>query len=99
MQNNFVIRLTEDRIKLKEIELTKEMVRRLLRRMQREEQEVATTEDKPKKGSPEKKKHRVLMLTNTKIQKALGAERAVGLRLVQLALKQPLGVLKCSVWT
>jgi uncharacterized small protein (DUF1192 family) len=53
LQNNFAIWHTEEEISL-EIELTGHMVRRLVRRMHRQ-QEVARTEAQLEKGSAERK--------------------------------------------
>nr|ABL85042.1 serine threonine kinase [Brachypodium sylvaticum] len=53
--NNSGIRRFEDEVKLKEIDLTEEMVRRLVARMKRHEQGVDRTEVQPKQGSSETK--------------------------------------------
>ncbi|KAF7045512.1 hypothetical protein CFC21_054613 [Triticum aestivum] len=47
LHNNLGIQRVEPEIKLREIDLTEEMVRRLLRRMEREEEEVAEREAQP----------------------------------------------------
>ncbi|XP_037423369.1 U-box domain-containing protein 35-like isoform X1 [Triticum dicoccoides] len=47
LHNNLGIQRVEHEIKLREIDLTEEMVRRLLRRMEREEKEVAEREAQP----------------------------------------------------
>ncbi|VAH98394.1 unnamed protein product [Triticum turgidum subsp. durum] len=47
LHNNLGIQRVEHEIKLREIDLTEEMVRRLLRRMEREEEEVAEREAQP----------------------------------------------------
>uniref|UniRef100_A0A0D9WLL9 RING-type E3 ubiquitin transferase n=1 Tax=Leersia perrieri TaxID=77586 RepID=A0A0D9WLL9_9ORYZ len=51
--NKLGIQSIEDEIKLKEIELTEEKVRRLIRKKEREEQEIARREDQLKNGSAE----------------------------------------------
>ncbi|KQK19920.1 U-box domain-containing protein 35 [Brachypodium distachyon] len=54
VDNNLGIRRFEDEVKLKEIDLTEEMVRRLVTRMERHEQGVDRTEVEPKQGSSER---------------------------------------------
>ncbi|VAI69767.1 unnamed protein product [Triticum turgidum subsp. durum] len=50
---NLGIRRVEDGIKLREIDLTEEMVKRLVRQMEREEEQVAEREAQPKQSSSE----------------------------------------------
>uniref|UniRef100_M8C1C2 RING-type E3 ubiquitin transferase n=1 Tax=Aegilops tauschii TaxID=37682 RepID=M8C1C2_AEGTA len=55
LHNNLGIQRVEHEIKLREIDLTEEMVRRLLRRMEREEEEVAEREGQAIQSSSEQK--------------------------------------------
>ncbi|XBI35092.1 hypothetical protein VPH35_120827 [Triticum aestivum] len=53
LPNDLGIRRVEDGIKLREIDLTEEMVKRLVRQMEREEEQVAEREAQPKQSSSE----------------------------------------------
>ncbi|XP_044959092.1 U-box domain-containing protein 35-like [Hordeum vulgare subsp. vulgare] len=55
LHNNLGIQRVADEVKLREIDLTEEMVRRLLRRMEREEEEAAEREAQPIQSSSEHK--------------------------------------------
>ena len=53
LPNNLGIRRVEDGIKLREINLTEEIVKRLVRQMEREEEHAAEREAQPKQSSSE----------------------------------------------